>query len=277
MDRRYLVHRGRLPTSLPRFLIRITLHCPIGIVHRRWSKQLKPLPFLITLTSAFYPLFLSPRRIPDGKTSTTPLLEPTHKALLVLPPTPRFATLPPRSTSLRAGRKEKSDREDAIVRRTLRIGTYERAWKMGIVSGHACGLNLLTARQTLHRPRTFADTRHRSRTPDNMSRVVISNYGTSIYSRLVVIFPAPTTETHAIVARISNSARSAWTVRPYTCPECGRTWRDQGARYNHRVREHGYVPKKPKRWLFEDATLEGGTSSDNSHLNVSFVMESVGQ
>ena len=65
--------------------------------------------------------------------------------------------------------------------------------------------------------------------------------------------------------------------RPYTCPECGRTWRDQGARYNHRVREHGYVPKKPKRWLDDDVTLEGGTSSDNSHLNVSFVMESVGQ
>lgn len=90
-------------------------------------------------------------------------------------------------------------------------------------------------------------------------------------------FPGPTTETHTIVTCISNSARSAWTVRPYTCPECGRTWRDQGARYNHRVREHGYVPKKPKRWLFEDATLEGGTPSDNSHLNVSFVMESVGQ
>jgi len=64
--------------------------------------------------------------------------------------------------------------------------------------------------------------------------------------------------------------------RPYVCPECGRTWRDQGARYNHRVREHGYVPKKPKRWL-DDATPEGGTSSDNSHLNVSFVMESMGQ
>jgi len=66
-------------------------------------------------------------------------------------------------------------------------------------------------------------------------------------------------------------------LRPYICPECGRTWRDQGARYNHRVREHGYVPKKPKRWLDDDAVLEGGTSSDNSHLNVSFVMESVGQ
>lgn len=64
--------------------------------------------------------------------------------------------------------------------------------------------------------------------------------------------------------------------RPYVCPECGRTWRDQGARYNHRVREHGYVPKKPEKWLEDDATMEAGTSSDNSHMNVSFVMESVG-
>jgi len=65
-------------------------------------------------------------------------------------------------------------------------------------------------------------------------------------------------------------------LRPYICPECGRTWRDQGARYNHRVREHGYVPKKPKKWLDDDAIPEGGISSDASHLNVSFVMESMG-
>lgn len=187
MDKKYLVHRGRLPTSLARFLIRITLHCPIGIVHHRWLRQLKPLPFLIILVLAPYLLCLSSRRILHGKTSITPLLGPTLKALLVRPLTLRFATLLLRPTSPKAGRKEKSGREGATVRRTLRISTYGRAWKMGIASGLACGSNLLTARQTLHRPRTYVDTRHRSRMPDNMSRVVISSYGTSIYSRLVIV------------------------------------------------------------------------------------------
>jgi hypothetical protein len=89
------------------------------------------------------------------------------------------------------GRKEKSGREDATVRRTPRIGTYERAWKTGTASGLACGSNLLTARQTPHRPRTFVDTRHRSRTPDSMSKVVISSYGTSNYSRLAITSSSP--------------------------------------------------------------------------------------
>lgn len=64
------------------------------------------------------------------------------------------------------------------------MGTYERAQKTGIASGLACGSNLLlTARRTPRRPRTFADTRHQSPTRDNMSKVVISSYGTSTRPR----------------------------------------------------------------------------------------------
>ena len=91
-------------------------------------------------------------------------------------------------------------------------------------------------------------------------------------------FPSPAVEKPALTRHCLYLFFSPDSFgRPYVCPECGRTWRDQGARYNHRVREHGYVPKKPKKWLDDDAMLEGGTSSDNSRLNVSFVMESVGQ
>lgn len=114
------------------------------------------------------------------------------------------------------------------------------------------------------------------------SRHLKLRYVKSFSSRRLFFFPlcsGPTTETHALLSvfRILFLFQPEPKHRPYTCPECGRTWRDQGARYNHRVREHGYVPKKPKRWLDNDATAEGATSSDSSHLNVSFVMESVGQ
>ena len=266
MGEKSLAHRGRPPTSLARFLIRATLQYRIGTIRYRWPRNCKTLRFLaITLGSAPSPLFLSPRWIPRGRTSTRLQLELRRKALLARPVTHRFVTLLHQLTSQRVDRKEGSGREDAIVKRTPQIGTYERARKTGTASGLVCGSNLLTARQTPQRPRTFADTRHRSRTPDNMSKVDISNYGKHTdFCGFFFFF------------LLTQHSWFFFSYRPYICPECGRTWRDQGARYNHRVREHGYVPKKPKKWLDDDAALEGGTSSDNSHLNVSFVMESVG-
>jgi len=177
MDKKFLARHGRLLTSLVRFLIRVTLQYRIGGTRQRWPKHSKALPFLVTLASAPFPLFLSPRWIPRGRTSTPLQLGPLLKVLLARPVTLRSGTLLHQLTSWGVDRKEGSGREDTIVKRTPQIGTYEKARKTGTASGPACGSNLLTARQTLLRPRTSVDTRHRSRTLDNMSKADTSNYG----------------------------------------------------------------------------------------------------
>jgi len=162
---------------LARFLIRATLQHRIGAIRHRWLRHFKALPFPVILASAHFPPFLSHRWIPRGKTSTPLQSEQLLKVLLARPVTLRFVILLHQLTSQGVDRKGGSGREDAIVKRTPRIGTYERARKAGTASGLACGSNLLTAPQILQRPRTFVDTRHRSRTLDSMSKVAISNYG----------------------------------------------------------------------------------------------------